>query len=244
MEKDLFLSHAAIDKQLAEKLAIEIETRGTYRVFLAARPGDIAPGREWQSEIKRRLREADAYVVLLTPASTERPWVSFETGAAWMTDRLLLPILAAGLSREEVPDPIKSFQLYSIDDPTELEAVFRELDSDATSLEALIDEIRDLGVEAAEAALAANGWKYVKLGTSCYAWAGPLATLPDLSPDLEPAGLAAALSAKGMKTVGVHENAMHNPAYRQALQVFETDFKTYRRRIKRGSDAFLLATPF
>jgi len=103
MTHRIFISHATIDAPIATQVA-EIIRRcdPAAHVFVASRPGDIAAGQEWPGAIQAELRAATAYVVILTPSSVSRPWVWFETGAAWMSDKLLVPVLAGGLSRGEV----------------------------------------------------------------------------------------------------------------------------------------------
>lgn len=79
----VFISHASADRRVAESLATMIESSGGgVRTFLSSRSGDIRADAEWLPAVQRALREADAYVILLTPNSVLRPWGNFETGAA------------------------------------------------------------------------------------------------------------------------------------------------------------------
>jgi hypothetical protein len=107
----IFLSHAALDGELAEVVRGKLTAlRPDLQVFVASRPGDIRAEEDWLRAIQRELREADAYCVLLTPNSIERPWVWFETGAAWMSDKRLVLARAAGLAEREVPAPLSTRQ--------------------------------------------------------------------------------------------------------------------------------------
>ena len=87
----IFLSHAASDRELAQLVHSEImRVHPNATVFVASRAGDIRADEDWLSVIQRELRAANTYFVLLTPSSIERPWVWFETGAAWMSGKRLV----------------------------------------------------------------------------------------------------------------------------------------------------------
>lgn len=93
----VFLGHAAADAALAEYLEAAITASvPDCDVFRTTRIGQIPSGIPWFQHVTSRLAGASRYVVLLTPISQTRPWVSFETGAAWMTGRTLVPALGGG----------------------------------------------------------------------------------------------------------------------------------------------------
>jgi hypothetical protein len=96
-------------------------------VFVASAPGQIPTGDEWLSRIKRALKEADTYLILLTPISIERRWLWFETGAAWMSERRLLPVAACGLPKEQVPLPLGAHQVLSLHLEGDVKQLFRDL---------------------------------------------------------------------------------------------------------------------
>jgi hypothetical protein len=95
--RKVFLSHAALDRHVAEFVAGELrKQRADLDVFVASRSGDIRADEEWLRAIQSQLRAADAYCVLMTPNSKERPWVWFETGAAWIGGKRWVVARAAG----------------------------------------------------------------------------------------------------------------------------------------------------
>ena len=111
----IFISHATANARLARTLAEAFEHFGAT-TFLASRAGDIRAGEDWLRGIERALQEADAYIVLLTPESTLRPWVNFEAGAAWFSDKQLLFLRVQALAAGDIPLPISSRQVYALDD--------------------------------------------------------------------------------------------------------------------------------
>jgi hypothetical protein len=75
----VFISHATADKWLVRILCEKLEGVGatTFRDDRDIRGGDDIP-----DEIFRQIRQSQEFLVLLTPASVNRPWVLLEVGAA------------------------------------------------------------------------------------------------------------------------------------------------------------------
>src|SRR5438552_11685853 len=76
----VFVSHATADKWLAKQLCARIETTDatTFRDDRDIQGGDDIP-----EEIRRQIKQSKEIVVLLTPESIHRQWVTLEVGAAW-----------------------------------------------------------------------------------------------------------------------------------------------------------------
>jgi hypothetical protein len=116
-KRELFLSHCATDIELAEYLEQSLrDAIPGIEVFRTTRPGGIPSGQDWFKIITEHLRVADCFLVLLTEASVQRPWISFETGAAWFSERPLVPLLAPGVVSSQVPEPIRLLQHIPLDD--------------------------------------------------------------------------------------------------------------------------------
>ncbi len=114
---NIFISHAVANKDIAKFLAETLEAaREDVTTFLASRPGDIRADEDWLRGIERALQEADTYMVLLTPESVLRPWVNFESGAAWFFHRQMVFVRIEALSTDDILLPISSRQIYALDD--------------------------------------------------------------------------------------------------------------------------------
>ena len=94
---DVFLSHSAADRKLAERLTDSLEDRGLSVWF-----GDheLSPGSNWQHEIEQAIRSAKS-VVLLLDRQREADDVQDFTwraalGAAWDARKRLIPVLRRG----------------------------------------------------------------------------------------------------------------------------------------------------
>lgn len=140
----VFFSHAADDAPVAEYVASVLRTSvGGLELFVASSPGAIPTGEEWLAAIKRNLKAADTYLILLTPRSIERLWIWFETGAAWMSDRRLLPVTALGLEKRDVPLPLGAHQVLSLENVADVQQLFRDLRIAVADAEKFARAIRD-----------------------------------------------------------------------------------------------------
>jgi hypothetical protein len=144
--RHVFLSHAAADASLAEYLArVMRNSVGGLHVFVASYPGEIPTGSDWLVKIRAELRAADTYLVLLTPYSIQRLWLWFETGAAWMSERRLIPVTAKGLTKSDVPMPLGAHQALSLEQKADIERLFHDLGIAPSSIGAFQQGLREVG---------------------------------------------------------------------------------------------------
>ena len=88
----IVLSYADSDSVLARALADRLAGAG-LRVWFDAR--EIVPGDNWGAEVQRGLEDADALVVLLSPAAMRSRWVQRDIQYALGTPRFagrLVPV--------------------------------------------------------------------------------------------------------------------------------------------------------
>ena len=121
----IFISHTHSDKPVADAIAALVRELFGDRVQVHYSSdkevgGGIAPGANWFRWIVEKVREADVALILLTPASTQKPWVIWEAGAVGgaafatgdgKTERVV-PIVF-GLRSAEVPSPFATSQILS-----------------------------------------------------------------------------------------------------------------------------------
>lgn len=112
----VFISHAAADTALAREVSDALKKAG-----LDVWDGtEILPGENWAAKVGEALQEAQAMVVLLTPASLRSSHVKHEIAYALgdkSYNRRLIPVLAASpeqLSKEEIPWILKNLQIVSL----------------------------------------------------------------------------------------------------------------------------------
>ncbi|WP_420627908.1 SUMF1/EgtB/PvdO family nonheme iron enzyme [Candidatus Leptofilum sp.] len=77
--RQIFISHAHQDAELAQRLAVDLRTNG-WQTWIA--PDSIQPGEQWVEAINRGLEESGVFIVLLTPEAVRSKWVKRETNVA------------------------------------------------------------------------------------------------------------------------------------------------------------------
>jgi hypothetical protein len=104
----VFISFIHEDEKVAKSLQalirMELNTGG---VFLSS---DLTPGELWLERIREALESSKVLVSLLSVRSIRRPWINFETGAAWIQKRLIIPVCIGKLSEASLPRPYGDMQ--------------------------------------------------------------------------------------------------------------------------------------
>lgn len=118
MRKRLFVSHISEERVAAERLkgALSRDFLGLLDVFVSSDTESIAAGEEWLSSIENALRDCSIFVTLCSPESIRRPWINFETGAAWMREIPVIPVCHSGLLPHDLPMPLSLKQGIALDD--------------------------------------------------------------------------------------------------------------------------------
>ena len=243
-EPVIFLSHAAADVALAEHLeeTFRRDVKG-YDVFRTTRLGQIPSGRPWFQHITDHLSGASKYVVLLTPASQLRPWVIFETGAAWMTRRVLIPVLGGGLQPQNVIEPLKHLQLLSLEQEGQASQMIEELGGRLANPSVFCERSIQLGRLGAQRALDDAGWQQVELEQKRYAWDGPIEELKESTPVPLPDALIPALQTRGMNPRTGIPGDLWNEFSQGYVQVWYIDQRSYKHAIVSRDKQVLLAKP-
>lgn len=102
----MFVSHATGDNWIATTLCALFEATGasTFRDDREIDGGDDIPDR-----IREEIKRSKEMVVLLSPYSVNRPWVLFETGAAWGQRRTFrITAVMCHVTADSIPELIKS----------------------------------------------------------------------------------------------------------------------------------------
>jgi tetratricopeptide (TPR) repeat protein len=128
----IFISHTHADRLIADTLTALLENlfENAVLVNYSSRmelDGGIQPGEDWFRWIVEQVKKADVALILLTPASIQKPWVVWEGGAVagasfamQVENARVLPV-TFGVKAAEIPTPFARTQL--IDGTSELEIV-------------------------------------------------------------------------------------------------------------------------
>jgi hypothetical protein len=125
----VFLSYARPDREIAKKLTEDLLVQGVD----VWSDMDLNVGSDWVNEISRKLDEATAVLVLITPQSLQSQHVFEELTTALRQSRRVLPVLAGGVSFEELPRELSSIQGVDLD--PDYQTAINEIVSSFKSLE-------------------------------------------------------------------------------------------------------------
>lgn len=108
---DLFISYAFDDKALAKELKQKLEERN-LRCFLAEK--DIAAGEQWQEQVLQAITDSARVLLILTPRSYNREWITLEIGMALALRKMVIPALNY-VTVEQMIEPVRKFNARPIE---------------------------------------------------------------------------------------------------------------------------------
>lgn len=112
--RQIFLSHAHQDSEIAQQLAVNLKENG-WQIWMA--PDSIQPGEKWVEAINRGLAESSVFVLLLTPEAVDSRWVQSETNAAIRMEHMdLLRLIPLELKSVSAPPLWSGYQWVSFQD--------------------------------------------------------------------------------------------------------------------------------
>ncbi len=112
----IFISHAVEDQALAEAWQNLLNTmsNGAEQPWYSSDPrakGGMQPG-DWRMQIHQAIEHAETILVLLTPASNERTWPTWESGVAYGSKKEVIPIYLF-TDVEHIHDVFKKFECFN-----------------------------------------------------------------------------------------------------------------------------------
>jgi WD40 repeat protein len=133
---DVFISYSRRDREVVERLASALESRGrTAWVDWA----DIPPTAEWMTEIKAAIDASDTIVVVLSPDSVASPVCSEELEAASAANKRIVPVVVREVTSAEVPPELSKRNWLFLRETDDFEA---GVDTLVTALETDLEATR------------------------------------------------------------------------------------------------------
>lgn len=125
--KHIFISFMTQEADLAKMLKkwIEIAFDGQCEAFVSNI--GIGAGEIWQEEITTKLKECSLFLVLCSPFSITRQWVNFESGAATILDKTIIPICHSGQRSKNLPHYLALRQAMEVQHSGFVEALITKL---------------------------------------------------------------------------------------------------------------------
>ena len=108
----IFISHISEEKLLASilKTHLQRDFLDMIDVFVSSDDESIGTGSKWLFEVSNALKNANLQLVLCSDESVNRPWINFESGAAWVSDIPIVPVCHSGIIPAELPVPLSMLQ--------------------------------------------------------------------------------------------------------------------------------------
>src|ERR1035441_10149569 len=118
----VFISHIHEDSSIATAIEDLIGTAllGSVEVFNTSNRASIAPGQPWRDLIIQNLTRCAAALIVSTPQSVVSPWVNFESGGAWVSEKQVIPCCARGMRISSLPAPLSHLQALEVAKPDDL----------------------------------------------------------------------------------------------------------------------------
>ena len=108
----VFISHSSKEKWAARRISDDVKELGAD-TFLDEK--DIESGEPIDESIHEHLKDADHFLLLLSPSSLTSHWVLIELGGAIALGKHIVPILFY-LGANDIPQPIRRFLARDIND--------------------------------------------------------------------------------------------------------------------------------
>ena len=134
--RNIFISHTHADKTIADAFRDSVSALfGNYVTISYSTDKEHGPkhGAKWLEWIDQQVKSSDFTLVLLTPASLQKPWILWEAGAVAGTaaasgnedGRKVRPLIFR-VPAEQVPDPFRDIQMVRGDDFGDIENILLE----------------------------------------------------------------------------------------------------------------------
>jgi WD40 repeat protein len=125
----LFISHSSRDNETALKVSNWLRDSGWTHVFLDLDPvRGLAPGHQWQQELKRAGERCSAVILLISPDWVASRWCQTEFLVADQLGKKIFPLIITPTPIKDVPMEIRGrFQLADISTPEKEGEGFRRL---------------------------------------------------------------------------------------------------------------------
>jgi hypothetical protein len=115
----VFVSFVHEDQAIAKAVQGVITGFIGLDVFLSTDQAQVFAGDNWLQKIQQSLREAEIVILMLSKRSVRRPWVNFEAGAAWLTNKPIIPCCYGNMLKDALPHPYSGIQALNLSDEIE-----------------------------------------------------------------------------------------------------------------------------
>lgn len=125
----IFISHINEEQNIAIRLKEYIESSflNSATVFVSSHENSLKLGEDWFDTIGKSIKGSKLVISLCSPLSVNRPWINFESGAAWGREIPIIPVCHSGLRPEDLPVPLKLIQGSILSNPNDFNRLFTRI---------------------------------------------------------------------------------------------------------------------
>jgi hypothetical protein len=113
---DIFISYVHEDCDIAKSVATFLRNKGHTNIFFTGDDWLLYAGEVWLKRIREELSDAKVVLCLFSGCSIERQWIHFEVGAAWLADRVIVPVCVGRLTTNDLRIPYSGIQGITLTD--------------------------------------------------------------------------------------------------------------------------------
>jgi hypothetical protein len=121
---DIFLSYSHHDVSIAMELRAALATAG-FSCFMAEK--DVSVSDKWERQVRAALQSSGQVLVLVTPRSCHSNWLLLESGASWILQKKLIPLLMF-VTADDLPEPLREYQARIIETKAGVQLLVDELE--------------------------------------------------------------------------------------------------------------------
>jgi hypothetical protein len=104
MPYKVFISHSYQDRDLAEKVADIVRSKGAQVLEMSFEPGE-----QFSAKVAERLGQSNEMIIIVTSDSARNPWLHWEIGLAAGLDKKITSVLK-DVNPVDIPPPLSSLQ--------------------------------------------------------------------------------------------------------------------------------------
>jgi hypothetical protein len=124
---NIFLSHINEETQVASVLKDWLESSLDRDVHLSGESASVQLDKQRLAEVEKALGAAQVVLLLCSDQSVGRPWISFESGCAWLKRVPVFVACHKGCSPAELSPPLGSFPAFDLTDAASCRSMLETL---------------------------------------------------------------------------------------------------------------------
>lgn len=141
MKKDIFISYSNDDlsKETANRIYDNFTKKGLNVWF---NQKDLKPGVKWEDEIRKAIKNASYFIVIISNNTPEKENFNYELKNALKHNKKIIPVLTNDAFQNDIPDPISDIYPIKISgDDNSIESLYNAIELNKSTWEKIREYI-------------------------------------------------------------------------------------------------------